>query len=416
MEPSESHLDRFFSALDIDAGDLAKIREFSDKTGVSVSALRYYNEANIIPSGHDLSAILKETDISKMELMIRMGIHDRRLTIALLKHADEICSLLKREAESGASKSMKCLSPVFKTALGKLYQSDCLDLMKTMENDSVDLIFADPPFNLKKIYSSGINDNLKVDQYLNWCEQWAGECVRILKPGGTFFIWNLPKWNTAMAGFLNNHLTFRHWISVDIKYSLPIQGRLYPSHYSLLYYCNGPKPNVFHPDRLPMSVCPKCKADLNDYGGYKNKMNPNGVSLTDVWFDIPPVRHAKYKKRKGANELSVKLLDRLVELASNEDDIVFDPFGGSGTTYVVSEIKKRRWIGVEIGPVDDIINRFGSIKDDADYLREFRKNLNQLFTKETEADRLQRGLWTCETVRDKKESNDWPRQLTIHIS
>ena len=302
----------------------------------------------------------------------------------------------------------------FKTSHGKLYQGDCLALLETMEDDSVDLIFADPPFNLKKMYASGIDDNLKAEQYLDWCEQWAGECTRILKPGGSLFIWNLPKWNTAMAGFLNSRLTFRHWISVDIKYSLPIPGRLYPSHYSLLYYCKGLKPNVFHPDRLPMSVCPNCKADLNDYGGYKDKMNPKGVNLSDVWFDIPPVRHAKYKKRKGANELSIKLLDRIVELASEEGDLIFDPFGGSGTTYVVSEIKKRRWIGIELGPVDDIISRFKSIKDDADYLREFRSNLNQLFTRETEEARLKRGLWTCETVRDKKESNGGARQLSMH--
>jgi site-specific DNA-methyltransferase (adenine-specific) len=129
------------------------------------------------------------------------------------------------------------------------------------------------------------------------------------------------------------------------------------------------------------------------------------------------VRHAKYKKRKGANELSVKLLDRIVELASDEGDLVFDPFGGSGTTYVVSEIKQRRWIGIEIGPVEDIINRFKSIKDDACYMKDFRSNLNQLFNKETEKARLEKGLWTCETVRTKNRSNGngMPRQLTMHL-
>lgn len=90
-----------------------------------------------------------------------------------------------------------------------------------------------------------------------------------------------------------------------------------------------------------MEICPKCFTDLKDYGGYKDKMNPDGTNLTDVWYDIPPVRHSKYKKREGANELSIKLLDRIVEMASEEGDIVFDPFGGSGTTYAVAEIKKR---------------------------------------------------------------------------
>ena len=71
----------------------------------------------------------------------------------------------------------------------------------------------------------------------------------------------------------------------------------------LLYYVKGPQARVFHPDRLPMQVCPHCAGDLRDYGGYKDKMNPRGVNLSDVWWDISPVRHAKYKRRNGANEL-----------------------------------------------------------------------------------------------------------------
>ncbi|MDY0039960.1 MAG: site-specific DNA-methyltransferase [Desulforhabdus sp.] len=186
------------------------------------------------------------------------------------------------------------------------------------------------------------------------CETWAGECIRLLKPGGSLFIWNIPKWNTHLSAYLNARLTFRHWIAVDIKYSLPISGRLYSSHYSLLYYCKGEKPKTFHPDRLPMEICPVCKADLRDYGGYKDKINPKGVNLTDVWMDIAPVRHRKYKKRKGSNELSVKLMDRIIEMSSDEGDVIFDPLGGSGTTYVVAEIKRRRWLGIELGPVEDI--------------------------------------------------------------
>jgi site-specific DNA-methyltransferase (adenine-specific) len=290
---------------------------------------------------------------------------------------------------------------VFESTMGKLYQGDCLALMPHVEGDSADLIFADPPFNLKKLYPSHIDDNLKSEQYVGWCEKWIDECIRILKPGGSFFIWNLPKWNTYLAGYLNSRLTFRHWISVDIKYSLPIKGRLYPSHYSLLYYCKGKKANAFHPDRLPMDICPHCLGDLKDYGGYKDKMNPDGINLTDVWLDIPPVRHKKYKKRNGSNELSVKLMDRIIEMASDEGDLVFDPFGGSGTTYAVAEIKKRKWLGIEIGPANDIINRFENIQEDADYIAKLRENINCLITKEALKRRIENGWWTPASVRKK---------------
>jgi len=291
----------------------------------------------------------------------------------------------------------------FETALGKLYRGDCLDLMAGIGSDSVDLIFADPPFNLSKLYPSKIDDNLKQEQYLEWCQKWAAECVRLLRPGGSFFVWNLPKWNTYMSAFLNQHLTFRHWISVDIKYSLPIAGRLYPSHYALLYYCKGPKPKTFHPDRLPMPICPSCYGDLRDYGGYKDKMNPKGVNLPDVWTDIPPVRHAKYKKRNGSNELSIKLLDRIIEMSSEEGDMIFDPFGGSGTTYAVAEIKNRQWIGIELGPVEGIIKRLETINLEASYLRKFRADYNCLFTNTALKYRLKNGLWTPDSVRNKKQ-------------
>ena len=106
-------------------------------------------------------------------------------------------------------------------------------------------------------------------------------------------------------------------------------------------YTKGIKANTFCPDRLQMEICKNCYKEIKDYGGYKDKMNPKGINLADVWYDIPPVRHKKYKAREEVNELSMKLLDRIIEMSSNPGDIVFDPFGGSGTTYMVAEIKQR---------------------------------------------------------------------------
>jgi site-specific DNA-methyltransferase (adenine-specific) len=292
-------------------------------------------------------------------------------------------------------------SPALRTPLGVLHRCDCRVLLSRTADESVDLVFADPPFNLGKLYPSLMDDNLAEREYLTWCESWLDACVRVLRPGGSLFLWNLPRWNVHLAGFLSSRLTFRHWIAVDVKASLPIQGRLYPSHYALLYYCKGPRPKTFHPDRLPMPVCPHCHGDLRDYGGYKDKMNPKGVNLPDVWTDIPPVRHAKYKKRKSANELSVKLLDRVIEMASDPGDLVLDPFGGSGTTYAVSEIKGRRWLGCEIGPVDDILERFRCLCEDERYLSDLRSDMNCLFTDTTRIARVRKGLWTSESVRQK---------------
>lgn len=186
--------------------------------------------------------------------------------------------------------------------------------------------------------------------------------------------------NLPLGAYVGERITFRHWISVDIKYSLPIQKRLYPSHYSLLYFVKGDKPAIFHPDRLPVPCCRHCGGELRDYGGYKSKMNPMGVSLTDVWTDIPPVRHAKHKKR-GANGLALKLMDRIVSMASDPGSLVLDPFGGSGTTYVAAELTGRRWIGSELD-CTAIIDRFSAIEGDRAHLADIQGNKNVLFTRD----------------------------------
>ncbi len=269
--------------------------------------------------------------------------------------------------------------PILKTSLGQLFEADCLKFLSTLKTGTVDLAFADPPFNLGKKYSSKIDDARTTHHYLDWCREWLDEMVRVLKPGGSLFLWNLPKWNLALGSCLTGSMTFRHWIAVDIKYSLPIQNRLYPSHYSLLYFVKGNKPSVFHPDRLPVSCCRHCGGELRDYGGYKDKMNPRGVNLSDVWTDIPPVRHAKYKKRDD-NALALKLMDRIIAMASDPESIVLDPFGGSGTTYVTAELNGRRWIGSELD-CKPIIRRFDELESDREHLAQIHSNKNVLFTR-----------------------------------
>jgi site-specific DNA-methyltransferase (adenine-specific) len=246
----------------------------------------------------------------------------------------------------------------YSTQMGVLYKGDVQQILPFVRSESIDTIFADPPFNLSKVYGSNVNDNKPDDEYLSWCRGWLNECIRVIKPGGAIFVYNLPKWNIM----LGNHLTeagmmFRHWIAVNIKLTLPIPGRLYPSHYSLLYFTKG-NPKTFRKIRTPIEICRHCGKEIKDYGGHRGAMNPNGVNLTDVWNDITPVRHRKFKNHKrSANQLSTKLLERVVQISTNECDIVLDPFGGSGTTYDVCERLNRHWIGIEIENCDVIMER-----------------------------------------------------------
>ena len=185
--------------------------------------------------------------------------------------------------------------PVYKTDLGDLYEANCMDVLPRMKSKEVDTVFADPPFNLKKDYGQKANDNMRDEDYLAWCRGWLKECIRTLKNGGSLFLYNLPKWNIQLGAFLSEHgMEFRHWIAIEHKSSYPIAGRLYPAHYSLLYYSKG-KPSRFNRIRTPIETCRHCGGEIRDYGGHRHAMNPNGVNLKETqtrqWYARPAANH-----------------------------------------------------------------------------------------------------------------------------
>lgn len=249
-------------------------------------------------------------------------------------------------------------APSYSSSLGSLFADDCMAVLPYFRDAVADTVFADPPFNLRKQYGSRSNDDLPDDAYVAWCKDWIRECCRILKPGGSFFLYNLPKWNILLGAYLTEiGMTFRHWIAIEISACLPIPGRLHPSHYSLLYYTKG-KPRTFRRVRTPIQTCRHCGGEVKDYGGHRGAMNPKGVNLKDVWTDIPPVRHWKFKSQeRRANALSTKILDRVVEISTLPGDLIVDPFGGSGTTFAVCEKKHRHWLGAEIDFAPEIADR-----------------------------------------------------------
>lgn len=250
------------------------------------------------------------------------------------------------------------VSPFYRTDRGALFAGDCLTILPMIRDEVVDSVFADPPFNIGKEYGSSTNDRRADEEYVSWCRRWLVECVRVVKPGGAIFVYNLPRWNILLGAYLVElGLQFRHWIAIEISACLPIPGRLHPSHYSLLYYTKG-KPKTFRRIRTPIQTCRHCGGEVKDYGGHRDAMNPKGVNLKDVWSDIPPVRHWKFKsKARKANALSTKILDRVIEMSTVPGDMVLDPFGGSGTTFMVAQQKGRRWLGIEIDYAQEIAER-----------------------------------------------------------
>jgi site-specific DNA-methyltransferase (adenine-specific) len=234
----------------------------------------------------------------------------------------------------------------FESLINKIVQGDCLEIMRKIPDNSIDVTFADPPFNLKKKYNS-YYDKHEVQEYLAWCKEWLYEMVRITKPTGSIFVHNIPKWLIYFGSYLNEIAIFRHWIAWDAM-STPLGKTLLPNHYGILYYVKS-KDFKFYDIRMFHKRCRNCHYILQDYGGKKSQMHPFGPLVSDVWTDIHRIRH-KVRRDEHPCQLPIHLLERLILMSSDEGDIVLDPFIGTGTSAIAAKRLGRRFIGIDIDP------------------------------------------------------------------
>lgn len=229
--------------------------------------------------------------------------------------------------------------------INTIRQGDCLSLFKDIPEDSVDITFADPPFNLGKKYAI-YKDSVKFEEYLHWCEIWISEMVRVTKPTGSIFVHNIPRWLTYYSSFLNKMADFKHWISWDAP-TAPMGKSLQPAHYGLLYYAKDARRNKYYEIRYPHKRCRKCGYLLKDYGGKKAGLHPFGPLVSDVWTDIHRIKHNKYRDEHPC-QLPIHLLERIILMSTDEGDIVLDPFVGTGTTAIASKRLGRKYICFDI--------------------------------------------------------------------
>lgn len=278
-------------------------------------------------------------------------------------------------------------------AVDQVLQADCVAYLNTLAAQHpegvFDLAFADPPYNLAKQYDN-YDDTLADQEYLTWCNQWLDGMARTLKPGGSLFVLNLPKWAIHHAAFLNSRLEFRHWIAWDAL-SDP-RGKLMPAHYALLYYTKPGGPPVFNytpistlrhslspsdgvrargdfvlpPDAPKYCLRAACVRDRKALG------DDAKVELSDLWFDIHRIKH---KRDRDAHpcQLPDKLMERIIRLTTNPGGLVFDPFCGAGTTAIAARKLDRHFITTECDPkyVRITNEKLAAMKEHADLFGEY---------------------------------------------
>jgi len=272
--------------------------------------------------------------------------------------------------------------PVTTIELDHIHQGDCVSFLKGVKalqpRGTFDLAFADPPYNLEKKY--GAHDDAMADaHYLEWCNAWLAGMADNLKPGGSLLVLNLPKWCLHHAVFLSTRLEFRHWIVWDAL-SDP-RGKIMPAHYALLWFTRpGAKPvcnysamgNRARKDFVQPPDAPRYCLRAGCIKRRKQLGDDEKVELTDIWWDVHRIKH---KRDRDAHpcQLPEKLMERIIKLTTRPDDVVFDPFGGAGTTAIAAMKLGRKFVVTEIDAHYARITRekLDAMKHHADMFGEF---------------------------------------------
>ena len=230
----------------------------------------------------------------------------------------------------------------------KVVHQSCIDFLNKLHQENphgvFDVAFADPPYNLAKNYST-YQDDLEERKYIDWCNEWLLGMYQNLKPGGALFVLNIPKWAVYHFNFLADKMIFQNWIVWDAL-STPA-GKLLPAHYSLLYFSKpgaNPKVNLqTHREITSREYCLRnsCITKRKKLG------DDNKELLTDIWRDVHRIKHKKDRDQHPC-QLPTKLMERIIKIFSNEGDLIFDPFGGSGTTAIGAKLLNRNYIITEL--------------------------------------------------------------------
>jgi len=245
--------------------------------------------------------------------------------------------------------------PRYKLGSNILYEGDSLEWLKSIDSESIDLIFADPPYNIKKADWDKFESQ---EEYIIWSIRWIKQASRILKNTGTLYICGFTEILADIKRPAMKYFKGCKWLIWHYKNKANLGKDWGRSHESLLHLR---KSNTFTMNiddvRIPYSnhtlkypLHPQ--AETSQYGNNGKRKdiwvpNPRGAKPKDV-IEVPTTCNGMGEKTPHPAQKPEELLRKIILASSNEGDIVLDPFSGSGTTLVVAEQLNRRWLGCEI--------------------------------------------------------------------
>ena len=215
---------------------------------------------------------------------------------------------------------------------------DALSLFKQIEDNSIDLIIADPPYNLGKDYGNNC-DYKEFDDYIEFTKNWLIEAKRVLKPTGSIYVFMGVRFISYLYTILERDLNmlFNSWIVWHYTQGIGKTKGFSPRHDDILFF-NKSAQFTFILDsiRVPQKY-------------YRSRNNMRGANPGDVW-EFSHVHYCNENRQNHPTQKPEGLIERMILASSNENGIVLDPFSGSGTTLRVCQQLNRNAIGFEINP------------------------------------------------------------------
>lgn len=236
---------------------------------------------------------------------------------------------------------------VYSSDRHKVIHGDVLASIKTIETESIDLIFADPPYNIGKDFD-GLKEQWSEEDFLDWCYEWLEECYRVLKENGTFYLMN----STENMPFLDIWCRKKFHIKSRIVWAYDSSGvqakKYFGSLYEPILMMTKSKNNyTFNYEDIMVEAKTGAKRKLIDY----RKNPPQPYNTKKVPGNVWEYSRVRFKMDEYENHPTQKpeaLLERVIKASSNVDDIVLDPFSGSFTTCATAKKLGRKSIGIEI--------------------------------------------------------------------
>lgn len=230
----------------------------------------------------------------------------------------------------------------------QIIHGDAIEILKSIPDESVDLIFADPPYNIGKNFA-GRKDKWKTDEdYLKWCYEWIDLCIKKLKLNGSFYVMTSTQYMPYFDIFIRDKVTILSRIVWSYDSSGVQAKNYFGSMYEPILYCVKDKNNyTFNADDILVEAKTGAKRKLIDYR--KNPPQPYKTEKVpgNVW-DFARVRYRMNEYENHPTQKPISLLERIIKASSNEGDVVLDPFSGTFTTCYVAQQLKRKFIGIEI--------------------------------------------------------------------